>query len=205
MDARDPPLRHMARNRVTDVHHTILPKTCRITPDADALIKSAVPVHLGGQNAQVLCPADMVVHAAIHTFYDGDLNERLRDILDLHELLVQFSAEPDFWRHLLERAERHEADRPVFYALWFAQHLFDTPVPATVYDGMDKPGNAVLRLMSWAVRHAALPILPEKMSLKVRAARRVLYMRSHWLRMPPLMLGKHLATKFLMSLGIIRQ
>ena len=60
-----PPLIHRERDRMIDVHHTILPPTARPTPDAAALIVDAVPLgpEQGGGLA-VLSPADMIVHAA---------------------------------------------------------------------------------------------------------------------------------------------
>ena len=73
-----PPLRHRHRATVIDVHHTILPLTLRITPDADALISDALPVPVGSHTAYVLTLEDMVIHAAVHAFYDGELNSRLR-------------------------------------------------------------------------------------------------------------------------------
>jgi len=37
-----PPLIHQARDRMIDVHHTILPLTARVTPDAGAMVRDAV-------------------------------------------------------------------------------------------------------------------------------------------------------------------
>ncbi len=65
-----PPLIHRTRDRMIDVHHTILPPTARPTPDAAALLADAVPLANG---LFVLSNADMVVHAAAHLFADGDL------------------------------------------------------------------------------------------------------------------------------------
>lgn len=38
-----PPMRHMRRSSVIDVHHNILPRTARVTVDAQRLIEAAVP------------------------------------------------------------------------------------------------------------------------------------------------------------------
>ena len=56
-----PPLIHPERDRMIDVHHTILPLTARMKPDPARLVTRAVP--LGGGLA-VLSPADMVISAA---------------------------------------------------------------------------------------------------------------------------------------------
>jgi len=197
-----PPLAHPRRGRVVDLHHTILPKTSRFTPDAGALIEAAIPIEHEGMKALCLCPADMVIHAAIHTFYDGDLEERLRDILDIHELLVEFSTAEDFWDTLRARTGLHNAERPVFYALYFCCALFDTDVPTDLSSAgaPGRPNPILLRLMGWLVMMAVPPRLPEQRSLRARIAKKALYVRSHWLRMPPLMLAKHLTTKFVRGL-----
>jgi hypothetical protein len=45
------------------------------------------------------------------------------------------------------------------------------------------------------VRRALTPDLPERSSAGRQAARFCLYLRSHWLRMPPLTLALHLLRK----------
>lgn len=62
-----PPLIHKTRDRMIDVHHTILPPTARITPDADALIADSIALENG---LRILSPADMICHAVIHLFAD---------------------------------------------------------------------------------------------------------------------------------------
>ena len=58
-----PPMIHVERDRMIDVHHTILPLTARPKPDADALLADAVPA---GENVWTLSPEDRVIHAAAH-------------------------------------------------------------------------------------------------------------------------------------------
>ena len=56
-------------------------------------------------------------------------------------------------------------------------------------------------VMKWAMR---LAIMPEdkKSGLARKVAVFILYVRSHWLRMPPMMLARHLGTKALRKIGI---
>ncbi|MCE3519678.1 nucleotidyltransferase family protein, partial [Escherichia coli] len=70
-----PPLIHRDRDRMIDVHHTILPLTARPRPDAAALIAQARPL---GNGLSVLSPEGMIVHAAAHLLADGDLAGGLR-------------------------------------------------------------------------------------------------------------------------------
>ncbi|MET0094012.1 MAG: nucleotidyltransferase family protein, partial [Sedimenticola sp.] len=60
-----PPLKHLKRQTVLDVHHTILPETARLTPDPHLMILDSVPIE-EEQDLYVLSPADMVLHSATH-------------------------------------------------------------------------------------------------------------------------------------------
>ena len=84
-----PPLIHRTRDRMIDVHHTILPLTARPTPDAEALIADSLMLDNG---LRILAPADMIVHAAAHLFADGDLAGGLRNLWDIDRLLREFAA-----------------------------------------------------------------------------------------------------------------
>ena len=85
-----PPLIHRDRDRMIDVHHTILPLTARITPDAGALIADSVVLADG---LRMLAPNDMIVHAAAHLLADGDLAGGMRNLWDIHCLIGQFGLE----------------------------------------------------------------------------------------------------------------
>ncbi|MEN3974690.1 nucleotidyltransferase family protein [Emcibacter sp. SYSU 3D8] len=192
-----PPLQHRYRATVMDVHHTILPLTGRITPDAGALLRDALPVAVMGRTALVPRPDDMVIHAALHLFQDGDLAERLRDLLDLHELAAEFAAaDAGFWNGLAERARLHQAGRPLFYAFHFARRLLGTPVPEEFLRTLSpRPAALALAVMDTLVPAALLPSHPDRVSTGAALARRMLFIRSHWLRMPPFLLARHLAIK----------
>ncbi|MBI1182062.1 MAG: hypothetical protein GC201_16070 [Alphaproteobacteria bacterium] len=192
-----PPLQHRHRATVMDVHHTILPLTGRIRPDAAALLAAARPVAVHGRQAFVLEPADMVVHAAVHLFQDGDLAERLRELLDIHELVTEFAGrESGFWDRLAERAALHGAGRPVWYALNFARRLLATPVPPGRLEALpSRPRRVARAAMGRLAPVALLPSLPDRPSAAAAWARRLLFLRSHWLRMPPGLLLRHLSVK----------
>ena len=125
-----PPLIHRTRDRMIDVHHTILPLTARPRPDAAALIADSVELENG---LRMLSPADIIVHAAAHLLADGDLAGGLRNLWDIDRLLREFAAaDPDFWRKL-ERARRAAPARPRRSrraAPAVATDLYGTPIPA---------------------------------------------------------------------------
>ncbi|WP_174293402.1 nucleotidyltransferase domain-containing protein, partial [Sphingomonas bacterium] len=117
-----PPLIHRERDRIIDVHHTILPLTARRRPDAAALVGEAVPL---GHGLSVLSPNDMIVHAAAHLLADGDLAGGLRNLWDIHCLIEEFGTDG-----LAERARHHGLWREVSRAARLANDLYATPIPA---------------------------------------------------------------------------
>lgn len=190
-----PPFRHRERGVVTDVHHTILPPTGRIRPDAARLIERSVPVD--GTALRVLAPADMVIHAVVHAFQDGDLTNGLRDVVDIDGLLRHFGTGGAFWDDLVAEIPRHGVARPMFHALDTTGRVLGTPVPDRVFAALraSAPGRATRALTRALFLAATTPSDGADRPWRARLAGQALYVRSHWLRMPPLMLARHLARK----------
>jgi len=173
-----PPLIHRTRDRMIDVHHTILPLTARITPDAAVLLAQAQPL---GNGLAVLSPDDMLVHAAAHLFADGDLAGGLRNLWDIHCLIDDHGCEA-----ACVRAAEHGLSREIARALRLTHRLFATPVDPA-YRTLAR-GDALYLRRLLARDDWGRPIRP--------ATRLAFYVRSHWLRMPPAMLARHLWAKW---------
>ncbi len=185
-----PPLIHRERDRMIDVHHTILPLTARITPDADALIEGSVDLRNG---LRTLSPEDMIVHAAAHLLADGDLAGGLRNLWDIDRLCREFGdQEPDFYLTVMEAAHAHGLWRETARALRLAGQLFRTPVRGHEspirFRFDEQPGDRWFRRRITARDGWGRPTRP--------LTRLAFYVRSHWLRMPPAMLARHLWTKW---------
>jgi hypothetical protein len=195
-----PPLQHVQRGSVIDVHHAILPLTAADRPDPDKLRAASVAID-GAGGARMLAPADMVLHSATHLFYDGEFDKGLRDLLDLHRLLCHFGAQEGFWTGLPARAFEMELARPLFYALRNAARLLGTPVPAPVTAALlpAAPNAVLLALMDALFARALLPLHASCATPLTGLAHFVLYIRGNWLRMPPLMLARHLFHKAFIS------
>ncbi len=180
-----PPLIHRERDKMIDVHHTILPLTARQTPDARAMVAAAVPV---GDGLYVLSAEDMILHGVAHLFADGDLAGGLRNLWDIHCLVVEFSGRnADFWPDLGRRARVHQLTPHLARALRLAHRLFDTPVYK--YRAGETRWGDYLYLRRLLAR--------DGLGRTTRPVTRLaFYVRSHWLRMPPLMLARHLWTKW---------
>src|SRR6516164_6797789 len=98
-----PPLHHVVRESTLDLHHNILPSTARHPPDPALLLADAVETPLS--DVFVLAPPDMVLHSACHLFHEGELDNGLRDLIDLDGLLRHFGNDPAFWDRLGARAQ----------------------------------------------------------------------------------------------------
>jgi hypothetical protein len=185
-----PPLCHGERGTVVDVHHGILPPTARLKPDPDRLWAEAK--RLDGSKLHVLAPSDMVLHSAAHLFHDGDLHRSLRDLVDIGDLLGAFATQPQFWSDLVARGRALDLGRPLFYALRYARRLLATAVPDEVMiaAAAHAPPRLVLSLMDRLAPRALIPRPSEQVEDALGSW--LLYMRSHWLRMPAWLLLPHL-------------
>lgn len=168
-----PPMIHSERDRMIDVHHTILPLTARPKPDAAALLADAVAI---GDSLWTLSPEDRVIHAAAHMLADGDLQGGLRNLWDIHCLLH------DIDRSTLDRrAARHGLRAHVRQAQRLADALYGGGAALTPWDRIVRA--RLLARDGWGRETRKLLVF-------------AFYLRSHWLRMPPLMLARHLWTKW---------
>jgi hypothetical protein len=189
-----PPLEHPQRETPLDIHHTIAPLTSRVRPDAAALLAAAEP--LATAPLRVLSPPDMVLHSAVHLFND-EVGKPLRDLFDIDGLLRHFGGREGFWDELVVRARLHGLGRPLHYALRHASRILGTPVPPATLAAVAEwaPAAPLGTLMDRLFTQYFVPESPERPRRAAAIARAMLYLRAHWLRMPPAMLLRHLAVK----------
>ena len=196
-----PPLRHVRRDTTIDVHHNILPGTSRMRIDAQALLDAAVPVP-GHEGLHVLRPVDMLLHSATHLFHEGEFANGLRDLFDLDALLRDFGADVHFWDELVPRAAALGLGRSLYHALRTSTEMLHTPVPPRVLAAVQaqRPAPPLAALMAWCYRHALQPVHPSAETPSVKFARMLLYLRSHWLRLPIHRMIYHLGRKALLRM-----
>ncbi len=191
-----PPLRHVLRGSVIDLHHTIAPPTSRFKVDADRLLANLEPLP-GCEGIYVLGPVDMVLHSAVHLFQEGEFDRGLRDLLDLLDLIRHFEQQDVFWPDLVDRAHDLGLQVPLSHALRHLTRLFAyTPPVAVMKTVLSIQPPAIQRVvMDWALKKALKPVHPTCDSAGTGLARWTLYVRSHALRMPVHLLLPHLARK----------
>lgn len=193
-----PPMRHRRRQTVIDVHHRILPITARAKPDPEKLFENSIEIQ-GYEKLRTLSHVDMVLHSAVHLFYEGELDHGLRDLLDLHYLIEKFKNDENFWDELVSRAGELDLGRPLYYALRYLHGFLETDVDDDAVRKLEqyKPGRFLQTVMDIAYQHALVPKHASCNKSLTGVARWMLYIRSHYLRMPFYLLIPHLLRKSL--------
>lgn len=180
-----PPLEHVERSTVLDVHHSILPRTARPRIFGETLLAESVPVP-GMPGVRTLADTDLLLHSAVHLFNEGEFGHGLRDISDMDLMLRRHLATGEAAGTLAARARELGLEVPWAHARHACATLFDTPLTDA-----SEGGAGLLR----RTFHAA--ILPHAAGTPWRtvAARHLLYIRGHLLKMPLSLLVPHLWTK----------
>jgi hypothetical protein len=191
-----PPMQHLHRHTVVDVHHAILPETARLHPDSGLLLAAAQPLP-DDPRLQVLAPADMLLHSATHLTHNEELSHGLRDLSDIALLIDEFAADPAFWPQLTQRSRQLGLQRPLYHALRHAAEILGAAVPAAVTRELAHaaPPAPVAALMDALWSRALRPLHASARDAMTPTALFMLYVRAHWLRMPPLLLARHLTVK----------
>ena len=198
-----PPLQHAARSLEIDLHHTIAPPTSRISINSAMLFEDLQPLKESG--FYTLSAENMYLHSAVHLFFAEELRGGIRDLYDLWQMSELFaSQQADFWDALIARAELQNMQRPLYYALLASQLIFRQQLPTSVQQFMhrSRPGLITKALMRRFILRVLAPVSTG--DLGGSFAQWALFVRSHWLRMPPVMLLKHLLFKSYRRVNIKR-
>ncbi len=192
-----PPLEHIRRGTLIDVHHTLLPPTTGVRCDAAALIADSQPLADPALDAfRVLAPSDMLLHSATHLFY-GEFDRSLRELVDLDRLIRELGTSPDFWANTLQRARQLDLVGPLHHAVRYTHQLLGTPIPEALFKSPIDPtiGAVRQRLLDAMFLRSFTPDHSSCNDAGTRMARMLAYVRSHWLRMPLHLLIPHLFYK----------
>jgi len=190
-----PPLYHVSRRSVLDVHHALLPETCKLRPDSDKLLENVTLIP-ETKNTYTLSPVDMVLHSMTHLFHEGELEHGLRDLLDINLLLTHYSqTDNTFWETLVPRAQELNLQFPLYYGLKYSAAILNTSIPSYVIAASKQNTPTLAKLMDFLFLRALLPNHKTCDSAFTGLARWTLYVRSHYLRMPLHLLIPHLMRK----------
>ena len=188
-----PPLYNVERGSVIDVHHTITTPLGRIRVNAEHLFTDSRSIESG---LSVLSPADMILHSALHLFGDSQSLRALRDLDDIHRLLLHFGQTKGFFATLLARAQLLGAESTLLRALRAVRDQLGMTLPAPLQAHLAAtPSPWRDRLVDLAYHQILCPAHPACRSRWTGWAEAFLYVRAHYLKLPLHLLLPHLLRK----------
>lgn len=195
-----PPLRHLTRHSIIDVHHNIVPDSGPIQLPANKLLANIRPC-LSAPGVFVLSAPDIILHSAVHLFNDGEFDHALRDLFDIRDLVHQSILSDADWHQLISRADELGLGRSLYYALRYLSIILKEP-QAPYLDLLSKnaPNKLTLRVMDKLFIRGLKPEHSSCNDLGTSIARFSLYVRGHALRMPLRLLLPHLTRKAFMKI-----
>ena len=176
-----PPMVHVRRHTVLDLHHAINPPVSRLYIEPERLFDQIVEVRPG---IFVLCVDDRVIHCALHVLQEGDPGKVIRDLCDLHLLLRQHHANAEA-RDTLRRRALALGVLPQLDAAMAASHVLFSNEPAV----QAQPGWLQACLVQAAMCAFG------GTTLTGASAGLALLANAHWLKMPVHILLPHLMHK----------
>jgi len=194
-----PPLQHLHRGTNLDVHHAILPLTARYKPDSALLFDHAREAR-GLPLVDVLSPSDMFLHASAHLFCEGEHENALRNLLDLHDLLETFLGTGVLTaRELIDRAQVLDLTVVLALAARYLERVFADRNAAEISEGLREKSILPKHIdhNDWMFDAVFLGFHPSNALPFLALARLTLYLRAHTLRMPFGQLAVHLTRKAL--------
>ena len=187
-----PPLRHHSRGTVLDVHHNLIPPISGRAPEIKYFWQQ---VKVTEQGFQVLSPAAMALHSLIHLFFNEDFKNGFRDLTDLHLLFSQF-VDPD-WEVLMDLAAKTGFMFELMLTCRYTSGLLATSIPSWVMQKTElyKPHGWRIYLLDFIFLRVLSPQHPMFQSRLDQLAAFFALIRGHWLKMPILILLRHLSVK----------
>lgn len=191
-----PPLMHLQRGTIIDVHHNIIPIISKDAPTVKALASHIVKNQYG---LQVLSMEAQFVHSAVHLFRNEDYVNAFRDIQDLYFMLKE--APSDFLQQLVTVAESLGFVYEIGLALYFVHTLFsqfeatclvDEPTVKICLDSRSKLRQKFdIYIFKDVLRPQHELLTGSQTPLKQFLA----IVRGHCIKMPLHLLGYHLLVK----------
>lgn len=203
-----PPMIHLARQTVLDVHHNIVPLTNDRLPKANKLLESRCPTtsSTDGLKHFVLSPVDMILHSAVHLFSEGELDKGLRDLTDLELLFSHYFSLPTstsaLINELFTRARSLNLEEDLILALRYCDKVLATSLPIQCRERAENYATefATTRfkftILDFCYSHSFVPFHSSCKGYRFELASLILFIRSHIKKMPLRLLLPHLSIKW---------
>ena len=189
-----PPLIHIERGSVVDLHHGLLPRTSRLEVDAASVRRDARPL-ARWPGASLPRPADLLLHSALHALMQEDVASALRDLVDMDRLVRAHQDDTAFVERLQHHAGWPDAAATLALAFDLMAAFLATPVCQPVARAVSAGRRSYLAAQLFRTALSTQPEPPVRSALAASA----LFVRGHHLKMPLPLLIRHIAHKALRS------
>jgi hypothetical protein len=187
-----PPMVHLHRGTVLDLHHNVYLPVSGRAADMTLFFHQLQQTPAG---VSVLAPPAMVLHSIIHLFTNEDTSSGMRDIWDLYLLLQQAEC-PAFWQQLVDLARQTGFYAELLHCLATLQHYFALDYYAKAAAALSP--LAAMQRSVWRCHILPAAMVPEHplvLCWRHKVAKQLVYLHGHWMKMPALILLKHLSVK----------
>lgn len=197
-----PPMQHVSRGTVLDVHHNVLPITSKNPIDVELLAENTQLGVLGAK-CSVFSDEAMYLHAAIHLFHEGEFDKGLRDLCDLATMYDEFSRNNiKFDEKVIYLARNTKQEKSLYFALHYIALILNITLGQTAQDYVKayRKSYKLSYLADFIFFRVLLPNHYLCDTSSTRLAKFFAYIRGHMLRMPLRLLIPHLLKKAWMQL-----
>lgn len=177
-----PPMEHVRRHTVVDLHHAINPPVSRFYINPDMLLERVVEVRPG---IFVLAATDRVIHCALHLLQEGEPRKLIRDLYDLHLLLRQHHGCAAGLKQLRQRALELNVEALIETAIGAAYALF-----ADESSSLRQRARWLQACVDRAAREAN-----GNMTVAGELAGTAVLAYAHWMKLPLQLMLPHLVRK----------
>lgn len=192
-----PPLQHVTRGVVVDLHHNILP-TCINTPvNIDELSLSAIDDKMS-IGCKTFSPEAMFIHSAVHLFHEGEFEKGLRDLLDLATLYRHFNQQDkQFDDRTISLAKQVSQEKSLYFALRYINAILDVELSLIAVEFITRFESKYRYsgIADFIFKNVLIPHHANCQNTKSSVAKFLAYIRGHLLRMPLRLLIPHLIMK----------
>ena len=192
-----PPMFHVRRGTVLDLHHhIILPISGRKT-NLSLLTADLLTTESG---ALVLSVEAAILHSAVHLTLNDDVSNAYRDILDIVSL-IESHQNDDFWQNLQTLAIKCNFSQELYICLKLANKIAGINCPKEMIKALRGQNNKfnLAKLNDWFIEQVFYyAILPHSQLIQTKHHKIALwwvYLRGHVKKMPLKVLIPHACTK----------
>lgn len=169
---QNPPLYHIDRSTVLDLHHHIYPTASAMNINVQPMFDHAEM--LPGSAFKVPKVAHLFIHAAVHLFYQEETHKLVKDIIDLNELLDHVATQKQF-EFLLRQSTEMNVESAVSNACYVLAKIFD-----------NQNARQLLQQVNKAPQHFICTLLTQMLkptSIFAGFAKPLWFFRGHFLKM----------------------